>query len=159
MKRAKALLGLGICSGLFACMPPELPSQSVSEVARRLNVAARFGRMDVALEHTGAEQRDAFALRHSEWGGEVRVLDVELSRLDVRSTELAHVMVDVSWMRMDEGLMRSTRLKQTWENPGGGWVLTAEERDAGDRGLLGGSVVVLRPKRAPDVHLPSKTIR
>lgn len=148
----------GSCCSL-ACAAPQLPTQAVSDVARRLNLAARFGRMDVALEHTASEERDAFAKRHAAWGHDVRVVDVELARLKMESAERAVVLVDVAWTRMSESLLRATRLEQVWENPGGGWLLTEEGRQAGDRGLLGGTVVVLRPERAPDVHRPSKTIR
>lgn len=160
-RRGRHSGGVILACALFAvgCVPPQVPSQTVSEVARRLNVAARFGRMDVALEHTAPDERDAFAERHATWGHDLRVVDVELGRLKMESTESARVFVDVSWMRMDEGLLRTTRVEQVWENPGGGWVLTRESRHAGDRGLLDRAVVVLRPERAPDVHLPSKTIR
>jgi hypothetical protein len=150
---------VGLSLGFVACVPPQSPSQTVAEVARDLNVAARFGRMDVALEHTDPKAQDEFVRRRAEWGRDVRVVDIELSRLKVESTESAEVLVDVSWMRMDEGLLRSTQVKQSWENPGGGWVLAAEERAAGDRGLLGDGVVVLRPARRGDAHFPSKTIR
>jgi hypothetical protein len=144
---------------LGACTPPQVPSQTVSEVARELNVAARFGRMDVALEHTAPDERDAFVERHSNWGRDVLVLDVELGHLQMDGTEKAVVVVDVAWMRMDEGLLRSTQVQQTWENPGGGWVLAEEVRHAGDRGLLEQDVIVLRPDHQVDVHVPSKTIR
>jgi hypothetical protein len=146
-----------LCS--VACLPPHAPAQQVSDVARDLNVAARFGRMDVALEHTSKEHQPEFMARRSEWGKDVRVVDIELASLELKSTEAAVVLVDVAWMRMDEGLLRSTRLEQRWENPGGGWKLRTEERTSGDVGLLGEKVVVLRPERARDVHFPAKSIR
>jgi hypothetical protein len=154
-----ALVGVLAFAGAPGCMPPQLPSQTVTEVAREMNLATRFGRMDVALEHTAPEERDAFAERHAAWGGEVRVVDIELSRLKMETTERALVFIDVAWMRMNEGLLRTTQLQQVWENPGGGWLLTEESRHAGDRGLLDNAVVVLRPERPKDVHLPSKTLR
>jgi hypothetical protein len=77
----------------------------------------------------------------------------------METTERALVFIDVAWMRMNEGLLRTTQLQQVWENPGGGWLLTEESRHAGDRGLLDNAVVVLRPERPKDVHLPSKTLR
>jgi hypothetical protein len=146
-----------LCS--VACIPPQAPAQQVSDVARDLNVAARFGRMDVALEHTSEEHQPKFMATRSDWGKEVRVLDVELARLELKSTEAAVLLVDVAWMRMNEGIMHSTRLEQRWENPGGGWKLSSEERASGDVGLLGENVVVLKPERPRDVHFPAKTIR
>lgn len=143
----------------FACIPPQAPAQQVSDVARDLNVAARFGRMDVALEHTAQSHQPEFMARRAEWGRDIRVVDVELSEFALHSPDAADVIVDVAWTRMDEGLLRSTRLKQHWENPGGGWKLSAEERTQGALGLFGENVVVLRPDRPRDVHFPSKTIR
>lgn len=144
---------------LSACVPSQVPSQQVSEVARDLNVAARFGRMDVAVEHTAESHRSDFLKHRAAWGNDVRVMDVEFAQLDMQASDTANVLVDVAWMRMNEGLLRSTRLKQSWHNPGGGWKLEGEERVAGDLGLLGENVTVLRPEAQRDVHFPTKTIR
>jgi hypothetical protein len=152
------LSSIALCLAV-ACLPPHAPAQQVSDVARDLNVAARFGRMDVALEHTSKEHQPEFMARRSEWGRDIRVVDIELASLELKSTEAAVVLVDVAWMRMNEGLLHSTRLEQRWENPGGGWKLQSEERASGDVGLIGEKVVVLRPERPRDVHLPAKTIR
>lgn len=156
------LAGAGVgwlLASSLACIPPQAPSQAVSDVARDLNLATRFGRMDVALEHTSSEHQSAFLEKRASWGTQIRVVDVELSQLKLSSTEAAEVFVDVAWVRMNEGTLRSTRLRQHWENPGGGWKLSREERVAGDVGLLGESVVVLQPEGRRDVHFPVKTIR
>jgi hypothetical protein len=143
---------------LSACIPPHAPAQQVSEVARELNVATRFGKMDVAAESTTDAHRSNFLKRRADWGKEIRVVDVELAQLTLQTSEAAEVFVDVSWVRMDEGVLRSTRVKQHWANPGGGWKLAEEERVAGDLGLLGETVVVLRPDAPRDVHFPTKTL-
>jgi hypothetical protein len=124
-----------------------------------VNVATRFGRMDVAMEHLSKDHREEFTRQRADWGHEIRVLDIELAQLDVHSTKEAKVLVDVSWMRMDEGLLRSTRVKQNWQNSGSGWELGDEERLAGDIGLLGEDVVVLHPVGPHDAHFPVTTIR
>jgi hypothetical protein len=147
-----------LVSALGACMPSQVPAREVSDVARDFNIATRFGRMDVAAEHTSEAHRSEFLASRSAWGKDVRVVDVELARLDVPDSEKAEVLVDVSWVRMDENLLRSTRLRQSWENPGGGWQLESEQRVSGDVGLLGENVMVLRPE-THDTHFPTKTIR
>jgi hypothetical protein len=147
-----------LVSALGACMPSQVPAREVSDVARDFNLAARFGRMDVAAERTSDAHRSQFLASRAEWGKDLRVLDVELANLDVPDSEKAEVIVDVSWVRVDENLLRSTRLRQSWENPGGGWQLSAEQRIGGDVGLLGESVMVLRPETR-DAHFPTKTIR
>ena len=155
MRRSVGWLLAGV---LVACMPSQVPAREVSDVARDLNLATRFGRMDVAAEHTSEGHRQKFLDSRASWGTEVRVVDVELSQLHVPDAETAEVIVDVSWVRMNEGLLRSTRIHQDWENPGGGWRLSAERRIGGDVGLLGENVVVLRPE-ARDAQFPTKVIR
>lgn len=153
------LMRLLFASAFLACIPPQAPAQRVSEVARDFNIATRFGRMDVAMEHTARDHQQRFVQQRADWGRDVRVLDVELADLSLTSSDRAEVLVDVSWIRVDENWVRSTRLKQRWENPGGGWKLNGEERASGDIGLLGESVVVLQPNGPRDVHFPVKTIR
>jgi hypothetical protein len=147
-----------VACALGACMPSQVPAREVSEVARALNLATRFGRMDVAAEHTAESHRRRFLESRADWGSDVRVVDIELAELEAPDSETAEVVVDVSWMRIDEGLLRSTRIRQNWQNPGGGWQLSGEERIAGDFGLLGENVTILRPETR-DVHFPTKTIR
>jgi hypothetical protein len=151
-------LALILAGALAACMPSQVPAREVSEVARDLNLATRFGRMDVAAEHTSDAHRKHFLESRADWGSEVRVVDIELAQLEVPDSETAEVVVDVSWVRIDEGLLRSTRIRQNWQNPGGGWQLSGEERIAGDFGLLGENVTILRPE-VRDAHFPTKTIR
>jgi hypothetical protein len=98
-----------ISSGLGACLPSQVPARQVSEVARDLNLAARFGRMDVAAEHTSEAHRQRFLESRADWGHDVRVVDIELAQLDVPDSERAEVVVDVSWVRVDEGLLRPGR--------------------------------------------------
>jgi hypothetical protein len=147
-----------LCCSLAACLPSQVPAREVNDVARDLNLATRFGRMDVAAEHTSEAHRQRFHESRASWGAELRVVDVELAQLHVPDSTSAEVIVDVSWVRMSEGLLRSTRIRQDWENPGGGWLLSGERRIAGDVGLLGENVVVLRPE-ASDAQFPTKVIR
>ena len=147
---------------LSGCFAPPPPSQRVAEVAREVNTAARFGRMDVALEHTADGMRGHFSKHREMWGGEIRVLDLELSALSMKDTENATVVVDIQWMRLDEDTLRMTRVEQTWRGATGdhGWTLVRERRVGGDIGLFGERVARLEPA-APrgDVQFPSKTIR
>lgn len=142
-----------------ACMAPPSPAQRVTDAARELNLAARFGRLDVAVEHAAPGAREVFLARRSTWGREVRVLDVELAGLSFSTPTDALIHVDVSWVKMSEGVLRTTRLAQVWRDEDHGWQLVRERRVAGDLGLLGEPVVEL--PRAPhgDTHFPSRTIR
>src|SRR5690349_3767079 len=154
-------LALSVGLAATACIAPP-PSQRVADVAREVNQAARFGRMDLALEHTADGARRHFTAHRAAWGGPVRVLDLELSGLSMEDNEHAVVLVDIQWSRLDENTLHQTRVEQTWR--GGiddhGWMLVRERRVAGDLGLFGERVARSEPV-APrdDVQFASKTIR
>lgn len=152
-----ALVGALVVSAPACLTPPPASAQAI-DAARELNVAARFGRMDIAVERTAKAARAVFLQRHAQWGKNVRVLDVELSGMQMKDSHHAVIHVDVSWERIDESMLRETRLAQNWLDRGGGWQLTRERRIAGDIGLFGERVEVLRPP--PDnAHFPVTTIR
>lgn len=142
-----------------ACVAPQTPAAKAVETARELNTATRFGRMDIAMEHVSSTARGHFLERRAKWGGQIRVVDLELGGMNMPEKDKAIVFVNVAWMRMNEGTLRSTRLMQRWENDKG-WKLVREKRASGDIGLFGEPVIVLKPKTAGrDVHFPSRTIR
>jgi hypothetical protein len=140
-----------------ACLAPAPAAERATDAARELNVAARFGRMDVALSRTTGSVRENFIRRRSEWGREIRVVDVELAGMSLPDSEHAIVEVDYAWMRMSEGILRTTRVAQHWRDGGGGWRLEREQRAAGDLGLFGEAVQVEKPPRR-DVQFATKVI-
>lgn len=136
-------------------------SQRLSDAARDLNVATRFGRLDVAAEHAEQSTRAQFLERRALWGTAIRIADVEVTGIKVKDREHAEVLVQLAWLHIRENLLHSTVLRQHWENPEQkGWVLTREEHASGGEGLFG-STEGDRPqpsKARPDVHFPSKTL-
>jgi hypothetical protein len=157
MRRALWALCFVCASGLGACVAPPSQAQRVTESARELNLATRFGRMDMALGRTAKGAQSSFLERRADWGKNVRILDVELSGLAMKDETHAVVQVDVEWVRSDEDTLRTTRLKQTWRDDGG-WHLVREQRLAGDLGLFGEHVEM--PHAPPrDVQFEAKTIR
>jgi hypothetical protein len=145
--------------GLGGCMTPPGPAQRVTDAARELNMAARFGRMDLAIARTADGAKKHFVYRRQEWGKELRVVDFKLAGLDMSDADHAVLFVDIQWVRLREGTLRQTRVAQTWSNgEEGGWRLVREKRLAGDVGLFGEPVVVLHPESHGDVHFPSRTI-
>src|SRR5688572_3550831 len=90
-----------------ACLAPPPASERVTEAARELNLAARFGRMDIAVGRTVPAMRASFAKRRAAWGNEIRVVDVELAGLSLPDATHAVVQVDYAWTRMSEGVLRT----------------------------------------------------
>lgn len=144
-----------------ACFPtPPSASQRLNYAATDLNDAARFGRMDVAADLTSPDEQGEFAKRRLQWGRNVRVVGVQLAGIEMGDKENADVTVEIAWTRMDEGTLRSTQIRQAWQDqPGAGWVLVKEKRLDGDLGLFGEEVVELPREPVRDVHFPTKTIR
>jgi len=133
-RRSLPVLLLGL--GLSACGMPPTSSMRLTESAYDLNTAARFGRMDIALEHVKEAARDDFNQRHAGWGRSVRIVDAEMGAMSIRKDGDADVTLSVSWQRFDETTMRTTEISQRWTEKRGTWWMTSEEERGGDRGLL-----------------------
>lgn len=131
----------------------------LQEAATTLNTATRFGRMDVATELVARDDLQPFAKRHAAWGSMLRIVDVEYQGIQFVEDNKAIVLVAVGWQRPDETNLRVTQLAQVWDYGQGGWKLSDETRNAGDMGLLGESIDVLRPEGKQDTHFPTITIR
>ena len=155
---AKALLSLACALFLGACMMPPPASEKATDAARELNLAARFGRIDIAAGGTAKEEREAFIRRRAMWGGEIRVVDVELAGMSMPDHDHATFEVNYAWMRVNEDTLRSTRISQKWSSTRGPWALESEKRVAGDVGLFGEHVDVLRPAQH-DTQFATKVIR
>lgn len=132
-----------------ACAPPGSLA-SAQEAASELNLNARFGRTEIAMDRVALDARDEFSAHHKGWGTTVRVADVELAGMQMHTEHDVEVLVHVSWYRPEEQELRSTTLKQGWREKNG-WQLVAEKRVEGDVGLLGEPVVFMAPAetRAP----------
>jgi hypothetical protein len=155
---AKALLALLCAVSLAACVMPPSASEKASDAARELNLSARFGNMDVAAKKASAKAREDFVKRHAGWGSQIRVVDVELAGMSMPDSDHAVFQVDYSWMRTDESTMRTTRVTQRWTSLDGPWAMESEERAAGDIGLFGEHVEVLRPAQR-NTQFATKVIR
>jgi hypothetical protein len=132
--------------------------QRVTDAAREMNQATRFGQVELAVRHVASAVQTDFLTRHSNWGKTIRVLDVELGGIQIVDEEHATVTVDVSWSSETDSLLRSSKLSQEWESETTGWKLVRERRSAGDAGLFGEALPQLTTPHA-DVHRPSRTIR
>jgi len=136
-------VALGVAWVLAGCYAPPSVTQRVSDAARDLNLAARFGDLEGAAALAAPAVRAEFLARRALWGGEIRILDVELQGLRVdEAAARAFVEVNVSWMRTSESALRVTRIAQVWRERDGDWLLTQEERVAGDVGVFGEPIEV-----------------
>ncbi len=138
-----ALAPLALVLGT-GCIAPPTAADRLTDAAYEMNMATRFGRMDVAMSFVGEKARKQFMNTHSSWGRGIRVSDLEFAGLDMPGKDEAVVLVHVSWQRIDESTLRTTSIKQKWRDmEKGGWLIVDEIRVGGEPGLLG------EPRDAP----------
>src|SRR5690606_32517782 len=155
------LRGAAVALVTNACLVPPPPERAAT-TARELNLASRFGRIDVAGNLTAEKERADFLARRAAWGREVRIVDVELAGLEMRGADRAEVQVAYAWMRIDENIVRTTRVAQDFRDAGRGFQLIAERCIGGDRGLFGEPVPAAKataPAQRRDVQFETKIIR
>ncbi|HEV8245714.1 MAG TPA: hypothetical protein VGP93_08095 [Polyangiaceae bacterium] len=158
MRTLRARLLPTLLLAMSSCLAVPPASERATDAARELNLAARFGRMDVALSNTAGAARKNFLARRAQWGHSIRVVDVELAAMSMADSDHAEIQVDYSWTRMDEGLLHTTRISQNWEDSGNGWKLVREKRLVGDLGLFGEPIASPAGEPHPDVQFATKVI-
>jgi hypothetical protein len=139
-RRSRTLrAGLLVCASMaLGCNTLAAQRRTVHDEAQELNVASRFGRLDVASQLAAPEAQRVFLERRKAWGSEIRVLDLQISHVQMKDQDNAEVTLQVDWTRPTEGLLRSTWLQQTWSSKNEGpWRLESEHQVEGDRGLFG----------------------
>lgn len=139
-----ALVTAALALGTGGCIAPPTAADRLTDAAYEMNMATRFGRMDVAMSFVGEKARKQFLASHSGWGRGIRISDLEFAGLEMGKKDEAIVLVHVSWQRIDESTLRTTSIKQRWTDmEKGGWVIADEIRVGGEPGLLG------EPRDAP----------
>lgn len=157
MPRAWKPLLLATLLFVTGCPAPETPYTKANEAAREMNLAARWGRMDIALERADPETVQEFVKRHAKWHGEIRIVDTELAGLVLTEPTKAEAEVDVSWTLDDDTTLRVTRIHQKWHSKEGKWYVFEEKRQSGAEGLFGETVE--RKEKPKDTHFPTRVIR
>jgi hypothetical protein len=144
---------------LLGCNSLAAQRRSVHDEAQDLNVASRFGRLDVASQFAAPEAQRVFLERRKDWGDGIRVLDLQIDHVQVKDSSNAEVTLQVDWTRPTEGLLRSTRLQQTWSTKDQGpWRLQSERQVHGDRGLFGEKAKAKFLAPANDTHFKSRSL-
>jgi hypothetical protein len=147
------------CASVMACGGMQSQAAKAQEAAQNLNMDARLGRLDTALEHVDRKTREVYTKVHTQWGTKIRIVDAEITSFKMAKDEdSADVDVQVSWYKPETGELHITVLHQKWHAANGDWVLSSEERADGDTGLLGERVVVEQPD-APAPRAQFQSVR
>jgi hypothetical protein len=86
-----ALFALLLATG---CIAPPPPAERAADAVRELNLAARFGRTELAGGLTADSARKGFLQRRANWGKDIRVVDVELAGFDMSAKDRVRVEVE-----------------------------------------------------------------
>ncbi len=121
---------------LFACVPPPGPLERLGYSAHEMNAATRFARMDIALSYVKSEAQHDFARRHRKWHKQLRIVDLEVTGVQMVTTQDAEVHLTVSWHRLDQTTIRDSMIAQKWSQKSGDWKLVEEMRAGGSPGLF-----------------------
>jgi hypothetical protein len=145
---------------VVACGGMQSQAAKAQEAAQNLNMDARLGRLEFALEHVDRKDRENFTKVHTQWSSKIRIVDSEITSFKMaKDDDAADVDVQVSWYRPESGDLHVTVLHQKWHVVSGDWFLASEERSDGDTGLLGERVVVEQPDTpAPKAQFQSVRI-
>jgi hypothetical protein len=148
-----------LATPVLGCATQADQRRRLMDQAQDLNVASRFGRLDVASQFAAPEAQPTFMQRRRSWGREIQILDTQLSHSQVKDENHAEVIVQVDWTRANEGLLRTTWVKQEW-NAGdrGAWKLEGEQQIDGDKGLFGEQSPAQWLAPAGDRHFQTRSL-
>jgi hypothetical protein len=148
-----------IAGSVAGCATQADHRRRLMDQAQDLNVASRFGRIDVASQYAMTEAQPTFMQRRRSWGREIQVLDTQISHTQVKDSDDAEVVVQIDWTRATEGLLHTTWVKQEWHSEARGpWKLQAEQQIEGDKGLFGESSPQQALTPAGDRHFQTRSL-
>lgn len=155
---ARTLAGVAVAALLLTgCPAPQTPYDKATDAAREMNMAARWGKMDIAQGRSSSDSLIAFQKHHALWHSKIRIVDTELAGIRMVDPLHAEAEVDVEWTFDDDTTLRKTRLAQKWTAVTGRWLLEKELRVSGSEGLFGEEVERKEPRK--DAHFPTRVIR
>lgn len=124
-------------------------TQKLSDTSYDVAMAERFGRLDIVTDQVAPAHRDAFIESHADWGGAIRIVDLDYGGMRLNDERHADVMLTIAWQRFDEFDLRTTKLKQEWVHTKDRWYIASETEVSGDRGLLDEADDVVDGKASP----------
>jgi hypothetical protein len=131
---ALAFSGLALL-GSIGCTPGSA-TQVLADTSYDVAMAERFGRLDIVSDQVAPPKRQAFIDAHADWGGDIRIVDLEYGGMRLSDERHAEVLLTVAWQRLDEASLRTTHLSQAWVHAQDRWFIEDEKEVSGDHGLL-----------------------
>lgn len=125
-----AAIGLSFGGCTLANMTPQA---RFSEAAYTLNDAARWGQVDLALQHVSPRYVERFTDRHRNWGEQVSIAEVDLLRMQIaEDRQTATSEISLSWFNDGGVMVKSSVISQKWIAEHGKFKLVDESVRKGD---------------------------
>ena len=144
--------GFEVISWTGLAGPAKLPPAVVDKLNGELRRAIAVPELKSKLEAMGGDPRATTP-------AEMRALVARQFATWSKLAKDAKIQVDYSWTRVSEGVLRTTRIAQDWEDAGTGWKLVREKRVQGDLGLFGEPVATTSSEPHEDVQFATKIIQ
>jgi hypothetical protein len=136
MRQIWPWLAVGLC--FSGCVLANMtPQARFSEAAHTLNDASRWGQVDLAIEHVSPRYMSRFTDRHREWGDQVGIAEVQVTRLQLSPDhQTATAEVSLSWFSDGGVMIKSSTITQKWETERGKFKLVDEAVRRGDSSVF-----------------------
>src|SRR5688572_7675958 len=103
------------------------PQARFQESAYTLNDAARWGQVDLAMQHVSPKYMSRFSQRHQNWGESISIAEVEVVRMKVTEDKQSAISeISLSWFSDGGVVIHSSVITQKWENVKGKFQLVDE---------------------------------
>lgn len=114
---------------LVACgsLTPQ-PVDPLDDAIRQYNDGVRWGRYETAATRIAPKERAQFVNDADERSKDLRITQYDIVQVERRGARAANVHVKIEWYKDNEGTLRETHAKQTWEKHGGTWLMVQEAR-------------------------------
>ena len=131
-------LALALASGSAGCLFSNASAEThLRDAVYGFNDAARWGRLDLAVQVVAPGSRARVRSSRGRWGRDLQVADSEVLEIQVDDDRQgATSVVTVRWYQRSSMLVAETRLRQRWTRSGTGYVLVEESVLEGDEQLL-----------------------
>jgi hypothetical protein len=124
------LLILGLSGCTLSNMTPQARFQ---DSAYTLNDAARWGQVDLAMQHVSPKYLNRFAERHRAWGESISIAEIDLVRMKIAEDKRSAMSeISLSWYSDGGVTIYSSVITQTWEVVRGKFRLVDEAIRRGD---------------------------
>jgi hypothetical protein len=113
------------------------PTARLNDAIQGMNDAARWGRIDLAVQYIEPAYHDRFLKIRRGWNRRIKVADADLVGIQmVPDQDVAVARIAFSWYRLESMTLHHTVVRQVWNEHDDGYLLGSENVVEGDGTLF-----------------------